>query len=496
MAGQIQAQEGKLQGMHKSLDAARERRTRAMEQDVDPARRQEFGAARDQYLKSQSELTRSRSERSKLQSERSRLTALTSQETRNLSRAEQTVSRETSALSQVDSELRSAQGGLNSTGEAARDAAQNRVNDLNARRSEIQARLQAATTERDNCRKRLEELRKQTAQNEQDLRKTETSIQQAERSSSEALGKMDKARNKPPGTSQKELEGDPEIQRLQGEIRQVESGLEKLRQRLQELDLKISEAASREALEPPRADNGGGGGPSAATTTGSEPNGSVNGNVNATSTVAAPEEAESDGDGLRDPNETFVTQTTDPNYNPGGPGTSANCGPASVVNAAAGVGLLPPELDYTRPGGPSAEAVIEEMRRRGTGANDIHAFTYIWQMERAVRSVGGETRPVHNLNDVHQALLNGDTVVLAGNPNAPGAYGVGQGINYNGGHFITVTGVDTSFNPPRYIIQDPLSHRGSLVVTGDQLTAYMSDNNAVNQEGFSVHNPRNPGPPR
>lgn len=197
----------------------------------------------------------------------------------------------------------------------------------------------------------------------------------------------------------------------------------------------------------------------------------------------------------RAPNETFVLQFNHPQYNPGGPSSSANCGPASVAMALANTSLLPDELDYTE-GGSSPQTTIDAMRVAGTGSNDPHAFTSIGQMERAARAYGAETQSIRTMDDIDAALMRGDQVVLAGNPNHPGAYGVGNGINYSGGHFINVTAMDTSYEPPRYVIQDPLSRQGSLVVTQEQLQAYMNAPNATGVEGFSVGNPGDDNAPR
>ncbi len=197
----------------------------------------------------------------------------------------------------------------------------------------------------------------------------------------------------------------------------------------------------------------------------------------------------------RAPNETFVLQFNHPQYNPGGPSSSANCGPASVAMALANTSLLPDELDYTE-GGSSPQATIDAVRVAGTGGNDPHAFTSIGQMERAARAYGAETQSIRTMDDIDAALMRGDQVVLAGNPNHPGAYGVGNGINYSGGHFINVTAMDTSYQPPRYVIQDPISRQGSLVVTQEQLQAYMDAPNATGVEGFSVGNPTDDNAPR
>lgn len=203
---------------------------------------------------------------------------------------------------------------------------------------------------------------------------------------------------------------------------------------------------------------------------------------------AVPGETQSPPTDRLSPNETFILQFNDPQYNPGGPSSSANCGPASVTMALANTSLLPDQLDYTD-GGSSPQAAIDAVRVAGTGSNDPHAFTSIGQMERAARAYGAETQSIRTMEDIDAALMRGDQVVLAGNPNHPGAYGVGNGINYSGGHFINVTAMDTSYQPPRYVIQDPLSRRGSLVVTQEQLQAYMDAPNATGVEGFSVGNP-------
>lgn len=96
------------------------------------------------------------------------------------------------------------------------------------------------------------------------------------------------------------------------------------------------------------------------------------------------------------------------------------------------------------------------------------------QVEDAAKALGLKTNRVESIREVEAALAEGFLVVLAGNP---AAYNTGiprdQYDGFSGGHFILVTGKDKG----RFLVNDPLSHVGTLSVDATQLEQYMAFRN-------------------
>lgn len=165
-----------------------------------------------------------------------------------------------------------------------------------------------------------------------------------------------------------------------------------------------------------------------------------------------------------DPNAFFFNQFRHAKWNPNGPSRSANCGPASLAMALKAFGIVPPGAD---PGDP--ESMIDKTRRAMTGNEDDHAYTNVHAVLKGARAVGAEAEPVNGLGGVEAALADGRLVVLAGNPHAYGPRFGGQMSQYDGGHFILVTGRTAG----GFLINDPLSRVGSVEVSREELKTYM-----------------------
>jgi hypothetical protein len=73
--------------------------------------------------------------------------------------------------------------------------------------------------------------------------------------------------------------------------------------------------------------------------------------------------------------------------------------------------------------------------------------------------------------------------VVLGGKNAGSAYGAGNGIDYNGGHFILVSGYDRATDT--FTINDPLSHGGPLRISRAQMEAYQFDGSGGAVDGVA-----------
>lgn len=118
--------------------------------------------------------------------------------------------------------------------------------------------------------------------------------------------------------------------------------------------------------------------------------------------------------------------------------------------------------------------LVRSVRFLMTGSRNEHDLTGLQQIEKAAHEMGFETSAVESLFDLDAQLAAGRLVVLAGNPkdyqkDLGLRYGKG-GTIYNGGHFITVVGKQGD----DYIVNDPATHGGSMVLTREQISAYVS----------------------
>lgn len=169
------------------------------------------------------------------------------------------------------------------------------------------------------------------------------------------------------------------------------------------------------------------------------------------------------------PDSFFYTQFSS-NWNPDGPSTSANCGPTSLAMAIKAFGKMP--------AGMQPEVFIEQVRQRMTGADDIETGTTNQQIAQGAASYGLSTTPVSSMSDVDAALAKGQMVVANGNPigyehdhHMTGA-DYGNGARFSGHHFILVVAKNTDGS---YTINDPMSRKGSITVSGQDLANYFSD---------------------
>ena len=183
---------------------------------------------------------------------------------------------------------------------------------------------------------------------------------------------------------------------------------------------------------------------------------------------------ESNGKIIGDPNSYFFSQFKTDTYNPTGPGRSNNCGPASLAMAAKAFGKDGQVQN--------AEQQIDRAREAMTGRNDYSELTSLSEIANGAKKLGLQTENVSDLNSLNQAIDTGKQVVLFGNP--AGAYGDrlsnSQYAHYNGMHFVLVAGkaAEEVGKAASYVVNDPLSRKGSITVSSNELQRYMRKENS------------------
>lgn len=181
-----------------------------------------------------------------------------------------------------------------------------------------------------------------------------------------------------------------------------------------------------------------------------------------------------------DPNSYFFSQFRNATYNPTGPASSNNCGPASLAMAAKA---------FAKDGGvQNIEQQIDRARQAMTGRTNDKELTSLAQIAAGAKKMGMQAAGVSDINAVNNALDSGRQVVLFGNP--AGAYGNrlsgSQYSHYNGLHFILVAEKSGGANGnSTYTINDPLSRKGSISISSTELQRYMR-RDAQGRTGIAV----------
>lgn len=149
-----------------------------------------------------------------------------------------------------------------------------------------------------------------------------------------------------------------------------------------------------------------------------------------------------------------------------------DCGPTSLAMALRMLGKINQPVD-----GSNSEDLIDQVRQLMTGSTDHSQKTYKEQLESAASQLGLRSQEVSGLRGIDAALAQGHPVISYGNPADAGAYGqalsADQYNQFNGDHVIVVAGKQGN----NYVIDDPLSKVGALVVTPSQLQAFIADQN-------------------
>lgn len=162
----------------------------------------------------------------------------------------------------------------------------------------------------------------------------------------------------------------------------------------------------------------------------------------------------------------FLAQDPGP-YNREASLNNTNCGPASLAMALLALGLQPPGLGT----GATVENWIDATRFAMRGDTNDYELTSDDDVMQGARQSGARAWKVHDLGSLDQALDAGALVVLAGNPIAYGRRFDERSLrSFDGGHMILVAGRAGDC----YVINDPYSRVGSLVVRGDELVRFMA----------------------
>jgi peptidoglycan hydrolase-like protein with peptidoglycan-binding domain len=187
----------------------------------------------------------------------------------------------------------------------------------------------------------------------------------------------------------------------------------------------------------------------------------------------------------------FVTQFTSA-YNPTGPSSSTNCGPASVAMALDAAGRMPsgltPEqrVDYARAlmyPGTTPTSYVDVGGQQIPQLNDDHALSSTGAVASAFSGAGGTSYSGSGWEALDAALAAGDPVVAHGyygksgwgatleSAGAAQGYESGYAGGGNIGHFNAILGKTAD---GRYVVADPMYTGGTVELTREQLEQYFS----------------------
>jgi hypothetical protein len=197
-----------------------------------------------------------------------------------------------------------------------------------------------------------------------------------------------------------------------------------------------------------------------------------------------------------------LVEFTDPTYNPTGPGSSVNCGPAALAMALDTQGLVPPGLtpeqriDYARGlmFGTSNEDVVVQGRTVHLLDQD-HETTDSPDIEKGAEAAGLTAQQETGWKELDAALAAGKPIVAFGDcypawkkqfPTTEGRYGSGEIA-----HFISIVGKTAAGG---YVVCDPMFTGGPVEMTRDQLAVFFSKggdkgDNGDNTPGFVSMDP-------
>jgi hypothetical protein len=172
----------------------------------------------------------------------------------------------------------------------------------------------------------------------------------------------------------------------------------------------------------------------------------------------------------------FRLQFNHPKWNPTGPNSSSNCGPASLSMLMSTLGIGPKNV--------SAETLIDHARylmndRIGNGEregvnifNQDGAYTDWSQLRKGITNAGGTAQSIDSWTDLDENLSQGCPAVVIGYYNQswknqfPDPSLAGSG---NVAHFVTVLGRTKEGN---YIVADPMYKGGPVEMTKFQLSKF------------------------
>ena len=158
----------------------------------------------------------------------------------------------------------------------------------------------------------------------------------------------------------------------------------------------------------------------------------------------------------------FKLQFNHPTYNPTGPNSSGNCGPASLAMIFHVLGKQPPGLNIQQSIDNASRLMVRASASRSSWA----------ELQRGVTKAGGTPIDISSWAELDQRLSQGQPVVLNGyyGPNwrnqFPGSTGNGAVAHLNAALGKTTDG--------KYIIGDPMHRGGAVAMTRSQLSAFFT----------------------
>jgi Peptidase_C39 like family len=157
----------------------------------------------------------------------------------------------------------------------------------------------------------------------------------------------------------------------------------------------------------------------------------------------------------------FKMQFKHNTYNPTGPASSGNCGPASLAMALAALGREPSKLTIQE----SIDLASSLMERK----KDADYSTWA-QLEKGVKASGGTPQNVNSWDALNQQLDKGNPVILNGyyqqswRDKFPSRTGRGEVAHLN-----VLLGKTSD---GKYIVADPMHTGGTVAMTKDDLSAF------------------------
>jgi hypothetical protein len=198
-----------------------------------------------------------------------------------------------------------------------------------------------------------------------------------------------------------------------------------------------------------------------------------------------------------------LTQIVHETYNPGGPLSSTNCGPASFALCLRVLGYLgygtiqrlesEEQIDHARALLYPAHWAMSSMTRNGIKYNLVNRDSDLSNLAStapgAITRLGGEALSVNSRAELDKALTNGMPVVLYGYLDSDWRSQFSPADHWGGtiGHYIAVTGKTGN---GYYIVNDPMYKQGAETMTYQQLARFPQSGSYVNGLAFYLKTPK------
>jgi hypothetical protein len=192
-----------------------------------------------------------------------------------------------------------------------------------------------------------------------------------------------------------------------------------------------------------------------------------------------------------------IVQYANPTYNPTGPASSANCGPASLAMVLDTQGKVPPGLtpeqrvDYARALMFPNSSAIKYIEIRGQQVPQLdqdHNTTGNVNVKNGAEEAGLDAEIRSGWDELDQALRDGQPIVAFGDCYEAWKKEFPDRSLYGGGeigHFIAIVGMTAE---GEYIVSDPMYRGGPVEMTREKLAVFF-DKDGDNTPGFVAVEP-------